>query len=170
MDWVADGIAIGSAYDTSDPADLERAGIEAVLQLYGPEPFPTALPFAAAVQHLFVVDGEPLAIARLCEGVEFIRAQRALGRRILVACGAGISRSPTFVAAYLHETGMDLLDAFGSIMQRRPQVLPHPELLRSLVAHYQLSVTAETLLVALVRMRSGRRRRDGGDADTESAV
>lgn len=162
MDWVADGIAIGSAADTVELAILERAGIEAVLQLYGPEPFAAAFPFAASVLHLYVVDGEPLPDLRLREGVDFVRAQRASGKLVLVTCGAGISRSPTFVAAYLHEQGLPILDALRTIMERRPQAMPHPQLLRSLVTYYRLTTTAEELLVALVRMRSERVRRARG--------
>ena len=70
-----------------------------------------------------------------------------------MTCGAGISRSATFVAAYLHEQGAGLLDALKSIMVRRPQVLPHPELLRSLIACYNLRITPQELLVQLVKAR-----------------
>jgi dual specificity protein phosphatase-like protein len=153
MDMVADGIWIGGRRDALDHAELQRVGIEAVLQLYGPEPEPLAFPFARATRCVFVVDGEPIPPDALREGVQFIAGQRSLGRPMLVTCGAGQSRSPAFVAAYLHEQGMELQGAFTTLIQRRPQILPHPELLRSLVGTYQLSAPAEAILVALVRKR-----------------
>jgi protein-tyrosine phosphatase len=72
---------------------------------------------------------------------------------VLVTCGAGCSRSPVFAAAYLHEEGEALPAAFTGMMRRRPQILPHPVLLRSLVECYQLPTTGEALLVDLVRRR-----------------
>lgn len=93
----------------------------------------------------------------LTSGVVFIREQRALGRKVLVTCGRGMSRSPTLVAAYLHEEGADLGDAFRLILSRRACVLPHPELIRSLMEHYGLEVRPEILLADLVRARRDRR-------------
>jgi hypothetical protein len=81
MDWVAEGIAIGGRRDALDHASLKAAGIEAVLQLYGPERESLEFPFASAVCCLFVIDGEPLPLAVLREGVRFIRAQREQGGR-----------------------------------------------------------------------------------------
>jgi hypothetical protein len=149
MDW----IALGGRADVFDQRELERAGIRAVLQLYGPEPDPLAFPFAEEVLSLFVIDGQPIEPSDLREGVEFIRTQRTAGRPVLVTCGAGMSRSPSFLAAYLHEEGTELGEAFARILRRRPRVLPHPELLRSLVDYYALPMSAEELLVRLVRLR-----------------
>lgn len=53
--------------------------------------------------------------------------------RILVHCSAGISRSPTVVAAYLmRRRGMTLKAALGQIVRVRPQVAPNPGFLRQL--------------------------------------
>ncbi len=153
MDWVADGIAIGSRRDALEPVLLRNAGIAAVLQLLAPDEEPLAFPFVPTIRRLLVSDGEPLAPETLQDGVAFIGEQRSLERPVLVTCGAGQSRSPIFVAAYLHERGMDLLDAFCSMMRRRPRIMPHPELLRSLIACYQLPETAEALLEPLARLR-----------------
>ncbi|MGH2523720.1 MAG: hypothetical protein ACRDH2_14545 [Anaerolineales bacterium] len=51
--------------------------------------------------YLAVEDGEPLPDEALREGIEFVRAQKALGRVVLVACGAGLSRSAIFALAVL---------------------------------------------------------------------
>ena len=158
MDWVVDGIAIGGMSDAIDHSRLQEAGIEAVLQLYGAERERIGFPFPAEVLQLPVMDRGSLPPPLLRQGVEFIRRQRTQERKILVTCGAGISRSPTFVAAYLHEEGADLLEAYLRIIRVRPQTRPHRALLRSLVEQYQLSNSAEEQLMMLSR---GRQRPDG---------
>lgn len=157
MDRVVGGIWIAGYREVCEAAALEWGGIAAVLQLYGPESEPLPLPKGPAVRSLRVADGVPIPLAGLREGVEFIRTQRSQGRTVLVTCGLGQSRSPAFVAAYLHETGMTLEDALALLIRRRPQVLPHPALLRSLVDAYQIPTTVETLLVVLVKVRRGLR-------------
>ncbi|KAL4257524.1 Protein-tyrosine phosphatase-like protein [Pleurotus pulmonarius] len=53
--------------------------------------------------------------------------------KILVHCSAGISRSPTIVAAYLMKRkGMSLKDALGCIVHVRPQISPNAGFLRQL--------------------------------------
>ncbi|KAJ6490608.1 protein-tyrosine phosphatase-like protein [Mycena vitilis] len=53
--------------------------------------------------------------------------------RIFIHCSAGISRSPTVVAAYLMKRrGMTLNEALGQIINARPQVSPNPGFLRQL--------------------------------------
>lgn len=153
MDKVADGIWIAGYREACDVAALARAGVDAVLQLHGPEPDPLPLPPGPEVSALFVVDGERLPPTTLKAGITFIRAQREQGRTVLVTCGLGQSRSPVFVAAYLHEQGIDLKQAFVTLMRRRPQIMSHPVLLRSLVEYYRLPTTAEALLVELVKLR-----------------
>lgn len=48
---------------------------------------------------------------------------------------------------------MDLLEAILTLMRRRRLVLPHPELLRSLVRYYGLPGDPNELLVQVVRRR-----------------
>ena len=153
MDWVAEGIAIGDMRDAIDHSGLREAGIEAILQLYGAERERVGFPIPVEVLQLQVADRVPPPPALLRRGVEFIRRQRAGERSLLVACGAGISRSPTFVAAYLHEEGADLREAYRQIIRVRPQTRPHPALLRSLIQYYQIDTPAEELLSALSRMK-----------------
>ena len=155
MDWIVEGLALGGWGDTRIHLGLQGTGIEAVLQLYGPEARSELGPLAKEVLQLNVLDARPLPPSLLRQGVEFIRSQREQGRPTLAACGAGLSRSPSFLAAYLYEVGrgegMDLQGAFATILQGRRGIIPHPELLRSLVRYYGLEMTAEELLVALVR-------------------
>ncbi len=140
MDHVAEGIAIGSLEDCLDHSRLAETGIEAVLQLYGHPRERALIPLPIAVLQLEVRDRVPLDPAQLRKGVTFIREQRRAGRQVLVACGAGVSRSPTIVAAYLHEEGSDLSEAFARIAAVR-SIHPHRALVRSLVDYYGLDPT-----------------------------
>jgi protein-tyrosine phosphatase len=104
-------------------------------------------------------DGRHLPAERLREGAAFVRAQRALGRPVLVLCGAGMSRSVTFVLAYLHEEGWELSDAIRHVVRHRRQALPHLRLLRCLIDCYEADTTASALLTALLQER--KRMREG---------
>ncbi|NWG16704.1 MAG: GNAT family N-acetyltransferase [Chloroflexi bacterium] len=92
--------------------------------------------------YLPVEDGEPLPDDALQRGVAFIRAQKAAGRAVLAACGAGISRSVTFAtAALVEEEGLSLVDAYRAIQVNHPYAMPHPALWESLRAHYRADVS-----------------------------
>jgi len=63
------------------------------------------------------------------------------GARILIACGAGISRSVTFAVAVLHEEeDISLLDAFHDVHNINAEALPHYELWHSLCEYYHETV------------------------------
>lgn len=58
--------------------------------------------------------------------VAFIRTQLALGRRVLVHCAAGISRSATIVIAYLMQRdGLAFPEALQRVREVRPFVRPN---------------------------------------------
>jgi protein-tyrosine phosphatase len=87
--------------------------------------------------YLPVEDGEPLPSEMLLQGVEFVKAQKQAGQTILVACGAGISRSATFAAAALKEIeNLSLRQAFHIIKQAHPDSMPHFKLWQSLCDYY----------------------------------
>lgn len=146
MNWVADGIAIGGLADAVDHSRLLNEGVDAVLQLYAGEREKAPFPIPVEVLHLQARDRQSMPTDRPRESVAFIRAHQEQGRRVLVCCGAGISRSTTFVAAYLHEQGVELAEALSSIRAHRPQCRPHREMLRSLIEYYGLDTAPETLL------------------------
>jgi protein-tyrosine phosphatase len=53
-----------------------------------------------------------------------IKEALATGKKVLVHCGAGISRSPTIVAAYLCSTGLTVDEAINKIKVKRPKINP----------------------------------------------
>ena len=111
----------------------------------------SSFPIPVKVLQLPVRDREPLPPELLRRGVDFVREQRRSGKQILVACGAGISRSPTFVAAYLHEEGMDLLTAFQAVLARRPNARPHRHLVGALLDYYDIPGDRAVFLNGLIR-------------------
>ncbi|KAL7669467.1 hypothetical protein ACOME3_010122 [Neoechinorhynchus agilis] len=67
-----------------------------------------------------------------------IHEARRLKRKILVHCSMGISRAPTFAAAYLMwSTGVSLQEALRAIKLRRPCIRPNNSFLRQLKEYSQ---------------------------------
>ncbi|KAB8141036.1 dual specificity protein phosphatase family protein [Chloroflexia bacterium SDU3-3] len=125
-------LAIGSYRDTLNRVRLGQRQIGALLQFAERTSYPH-------IDYLFlpIKDGEPVAREVLTQGVGFVRAAHGRGLNVMVACGAGISRSATFATAALHEIeGIDLLSAWQAIHRARPITLPHPLLWESLCAYY----------------------------------
>ncbi|KAK2467377.1 hypothetical protein APHAL10511_000612 [Amanita phalloides] len=62
-----------------------------------------------------------------CDIIDAAMASNKGKGRVFVHCSAGISRSPTIVAAYLMKRrGMTLKAALGQIVRVRPQISPNP--------------------------------------------
>lgn len=123
---------IGRYANTADLALLRHHQIGAMLQLAAPLNMP-------GIERLYlpVDDGVPVAADLLTQGVAFVRERKAAGLNVLVACGAGISRSTTFAVGVLHEEeSLDLYDAYRDICEKHPHALPHPSLWQSLCKHY----------------------------------
>jgi hypothetical protein len=132
MQQIREWLYIGKYAETRRLDYLQSAGISAMLQLadYVSQPDIETL-------YLAIEDGVSLYHPRIKKGVTFIREQKALGKTILVACGAGVSRSVTFgIAALMEEEGRDLFDAYHEIYLRHRGAEPHHELILSLSAYY----------------------------------
>lgn len=116
---------------------LQRHNIGAMLQL-------AELVEQPGIDSLYlpVEDGEPLPLDLLRQGVDFIKTHYESGHRVLVACGASISRSATFAVAALKEIEpLGLLEALRTVKQAHPQAMPHMALWESLCAYYQEDVS-----------------------------
>ena len=133
MDFVTDRVAIGDAGDLASLDGLARREIGAVLSLQRLDHPPLALPHVL----LEVKDRQALPGDVIRAASHFIKTQVDAGRRVLVHCQAGISRSPALTACYLHEyEGRSLDEAFAAVKAGRPRADPHPALLASIRAHY----------------------------------
>lgn len=132
MQRIRPWLLIGKYRETLDDQLLARTHIGALLHLADriEPPGITAL-------YLPVEDGEPLDTTMLRRGVDFVLAQRAAGKTVLVACGAGISRSTSFAIAALKEAeGLSLLAAARTVRHAHPAGLPHMALWSSLCMYY----------------------------------
>ena len=135
---------IGAFRDTRDVDQLRANEIGAMLQLAAHEPH-------AGIETLYLAidDGLPLEAVTLRRGLDFIAAARARGVRVLVACGAGISRSATFCIGALKEAeGLSLLEGFRAVRSRHHDAFPHPALWVSLTEFFHEPVPFEQVLEA----------------------
>jgi hypothetical protein len=136
---------VGKYMETADLGLLTRAGIGGMLQLAGPVRQP-----GIASLYVPVVDGVALPNDALRRGVDFVLAEKRREARVLIACGAGISRAVTFaVAALKEEENLGLLDALLAVKGARPEALPHPVLWESLCRYYREDVPIRSMLGAL---------------------
>lgn len=133
---IRDWLLIGKFAETKHQSLLNAKKVTAMLQL-------AELVEQPDIETLYLEteDGRPLDHVLIAQGVEFIRKQKAEGKRLLVACGAGVSRSTAFVIAYLMEAkGLDLFQAYGAILAHHPNADPHPELVKSLLAYHGIEM------------------------------
>jgi hypothetical protein len=147
MDAIRPWLYVGKYRETLDANLLSAKQIGAVLQL------------AEAVNHpnitslyLLVEDGVSLPSHLLRQGVDFVLSEKDRGQTILVACGAGISRSVAFAIAALKEAeGLSLLEAAQIVKEKHPESLPHPALWESLCAYYDEEVSIHEMLRKLTK-------------------
>jgi hypothetical protein len=142
FDHVIDGVYISGWRATKFPAELLKLGITNVLKLFDGTPYP---PTGFNTFENAIEDGEPIPHDALERGVKFILERINAGECVLVMCGAGISRSSTFVLAYMLEKGHDLRDAFRLLRRSHPEAMPHPDLWESLCKYYRLEHTIDDL-------------------------
>ncbi|NDJ62336.1 MAG: dual specificity protein phosphatase family protein [Chloroflexi bacterium] len=129
---IRSGLYVGKYRETLAKDVLKARAIGSVLQLAEPVPYSDI-----ETLYLPVEDGEPLPPDLLAQGVAFIREQRAEGRNVLIACGAGISRAVAFAMAVLHEDeDLSLFEALQQIRAISADAMPHPSLWTSLNQYY----------------------------------
>jgi hypothetical protein len=133
---------VGRYQDTRFLAWLTDKHIGAMLQLAERVDQP-----GISVLYLPVDDGIPIQEEHLRKGLLFVQIQKQLGKNVLIACGAGQSRSVAFAAAALkQEEGLDLLDALKVICEYHPEALPHPQLWESLCLYFGEPVSVSEML------------------------
>jgi hypothetical protein len=133
---------VGKFRETQDDDLLKRRGISAILQLADSIKQPNILSLYVPIE-----DGEPLPFERLKKGIEFVRLAKVESGNVLIACGAGISRSASFaIAALKEEEKLTLFDAFQQVLAKHPQARPHLELWQSLCEYYDEDVPYKGIL------------------------
>jgi protein-tyrosine phosphatase len=82
--------------------------------------------------------------------MDFVRVHYAQNKVILIACGAGISRSATFAIAALRQMeNLPLLEAWRIVKTAHPEAMPHPALWESLCNYYGEDIPVTAFLAAL---------------------
>jgi protein-tyrosine phosphatase len=124
MDWILDNVAVGSWRDAANKTLLSAGKINAILNVRSDDGDPAKKEaneteeqycIANSIAYCFlpVNDFSPAEIDQLIHGVAFIEKNVKLERRVLVHCGAGLGRSPSFVAAYLIFKGYSVEEAIN---------------------------------------------------------
>jgi protein-tyrosine phosphatase len=142
IDHVIDGVYIADDRAAFAENALRAEKITTVLKLYHGAPF---FPMDFNTLDHPLDDGAFILPDDLQRGVKFIAKNVDAGRRVLIVCCAGISRSSTFALAYLLERGHDLRDAYTLLVEKHRFADPHPELWRSLIEYYHVTYTLEDI-------------------------
>ncbi|MBN1428917.1 MAG: dual specificity protein phosphatase family protein [Anaerolineae bacterium] len=135
---ITDSLFIGGAQLINASEKIKAMGITSVLKLYESPP---DWPPGFIVYNMPHPDGVPISAARIARHIKFITQEIEAGRKVLVVCTAGISRSSTAVLAYLVSTGMSLPDAYQLLKSHHPIANPNPALWRSLIKYFKLRYT-----------------------------
>ena len=136
---VRDWLYQGKYSDTINLPLLQRHHIKAILHLAEDVRQPDI-----ETLYIPIEDGEPISAKHIETGINFVL--RYQPQHVLIACGAGISRSTSYTAAVLKETeGLSLKDALADIRRKYPSALPHPMVWHSLCTFYGESFNIEDL-------------------------
>lgn len=136
---VVPGVWVGGwAALLNNCAALRQRGITHVVSVVSAD-VPRRLPdWVRGHYHATVDDREAAADAmraHFAPATAFITAARALGGKVFVHCGAGVSRAPTMAAAWLmRDLGVSAADAVSIVRASRPQARPNGGFMQALVA------------------------------------
>lgn len=131
IDFITDQLALGGLADASSKI-LIAARIDFVLSLA-----PDVEVEGPRQVFLPVADREPMSGALIEQAVRLIDTEISAGRRVLIHCSQGISRSPAIAVCYLYQCHeMSVSSALEMVRRARPQAAPHPALLASIVEYY----------------------------------
>lgn len=133
MHQLRDWLYIGNYIDLKSSEETDFKHIDSILNLAEDLPIKNK-----NVLFIDIDDGVPLSDENLIKGIEFLLNQYQKKKNVLVACGAGVSRSATFCTLIIKEVeGLNLLDSLKSIKEKYSKALPHPELWDSVCNAYQ---------------------------------
>lgn len=133
MSRLCSRLFLGGIKDAERLATDNSAGITAVISLCAEE----IVPKSRDVKYVRipVEDARPATCSQF-EQVMSAIAEHIRGGKVLLSCGAGMSRSPIFAAAWIHRCGyLHVESALLEIAELRPSIDPSPALLRSVKQH-----------------------------------
>jgi predicted protein tyrosine phosphatase len=136
MDAIRPWLYVGKYRETLNASLLAARNISAMLHLAEKVTHPRI-----TTLYLPVDDGVPIPEHLLRQGVDFVLSAKQRGQTVLIACGAGTSRSTAFAVAVLKQAeDLSLPQALRVVSLHHPGTLPHPEIWRSLCSYYHEDV------------------------------
>ena len=133
MTQIRPWLYIGKYRDTTNLGLLESLQIGAMLQF-------AELVEQPGIMTLYIDqdDGVPVPYGNFHQGLKFIISNKEANRNILIACGAGISRSAAFTIAALSAIEqISLKEAYLEVKRLHPDTFPHPEVWKSLCGYFK---------------------------------
>ena len=139
---------LGTFESACDPSELRKLGINYILNC-AYDCKNTQLPKDITELHLKVRDESDFEIFEYFEKANtFINKVRAKGGIILIHCKLGISRSPSFVLAYLMKYyNFSLQTALKFVRKRRPQINPNEGFMNHLDKYEKLFKRKERKII-----------------------
>jgi protein-tyrosine phosphatase len=130
MDEVFNDIYVGTESDAGDESLLRKHGVDTVISLTHSNPETGDITRI----DIPMVDGPQNSYQAFAEAVETVIEQCENGRRVLIHCSAGSSRSPSVAAAVITRlSGTTLNEVFNQIIEQRPETDPHDALVRQAI-------------------------------------
>jgi len=120
--WITPFLAQSGQFKTRQAAHLAREGTGSVLDLREEEDHDRATLTRAGLHylHLPVTDGEAPSLEQLSRAADWVLAETAQDRKVLVHCRLGVSRSACLVCAVLLRMGYPLAEAYELVKRSRP--------------------------------------------------
>ncbi len=123
---------------TSSPAIyIKHLSIGAIISITD---YPVAWKIAPEIDYMNIVIGDHASASVSSDletwfprTTEFIDNARSKGKKVLVHCHMGISRSPTIVAAYYVNKKIPLEEVIKTLVDKRPIIGPNIGFLRALI-------------------------------------
>ena len=135
MSRLCSRLFVGGIKDAERLAAENPAGITSVISLCAEEVLPERR--NVTYVRIPIEDARPISLSQF-ESVMSAIAEHIRSGRVLLICGAGMSRSPIFAAAWMHRVGyLHIESALLEIAELRPVIDPSPILLRSVMEHLQ---------------------------------
>lgn len=134
MDKILDRLYIGDGADGRNAEALRSTGITSVMNA---QLETDSLGGAFTYLRLNQPDCEPIPRVLIDSFLTWMRREMSIpGVKVLVHCGAGVSRASAFTIAYLMSFGFSWDEAEVFVRSKRPQISPHPALKNSVIDYF----------------------------------
>ncbi|KAI8838516.1 protein-tyrosine phosphatase-like protein [Chytriomyces cf. hyalinus JEL632] len=156
IDKVSEHVFISSFHEAEDLSLLTETGITHILSLG--HNFTAKFHSHDIAYKLIAIEDDETenALDHFDDGVEFMAAAVSQNKNVLVHCMAGVSRSATFVAAYLMKSGGSSVDAqaaVDAIRVGRSCVCPNDGFMAQLEIYHKMNCKLEKNSAAYRRFR-----------------